>query len=73
MAAGENIVFRLLNTFQMLGTAIEDIMPGLNPLDWLVGFTGAVLLKIVVHQKGKKSRMYRRDREYGTARWGVCY
>ena len=33
---------------------------------------GAVLLRVVVYHKGKKSKMLRRDREYGTARWGTA-
>ena len=33
---------------------------------------GGVLLRAFIWQKSKKSRKFRRDMEYGTARWGTA-
>ena len=47
-----------------------DFEPGLNPIDWLVGIVGAVAFRLFIHMKSKKAKKFRRDEEYGTARWG---
>jgi type IV secretion system protein VirD4 len=70
MAAGANVGERLMNTIQTIGPAFADISPGLNPIDWLVGIVGAVLIRVYVYQRSKKARKFRRDMEYGSSRWG---
>jgi len=69
-APGENIGEQLINTLQTIGPTFADFSPGLNPFDWLVGIVGAVLMRLYIHQRTKKAMKYRRDMEYGTARWG---
>ena len=70
MAAGSNIVERLLDTTQTIGPAFETIAPGLDPFDWLVGLIGAVAFRLLIYQRTKKAKKFRRDVEYGSARWG---
>lgn len=43
-------------------------MPG-AAVDWLVGLIGAALIRLVVYVKGKNAKKYRKDVEYGSARW----
>lgn len=45
-------------------------MPG-AAVDWLVGLIGAALVRLVVYVKGKNAKKYRKDVEYGSARWGT--
>ena len=71
LAEGANVGEQLMNTMQTIGPAFGTIAPGLNGFDWLVGITGAVLIRLVVYQKAKKAKKYRRDVEYGSARWRV--
>ena len=40
-------------------------------IDLAVGVAGAVILYFVVQSKIKKARKFRRDMEYGSARWGT--
>ena len=40
-------------------------------MDLLVGITGAVILRIAVHMKGKNAKKYRYGMEYGSARWSA--
>ena len=54
-----------------IGPAFADFAPGLHPFDWLVGIVGAVILRLVVYAKAKKASKYRRDEEYGSARWSA--
>jgi len=35
----------------------------------LVGLAGALLIRVVVFLKGLNAKKYRKDREYGSARW----
>ena len=39
--------------------------------DWLVGLAGAVVIRAAVYFKGKNAKKYRKDVEYGSARWGT--
>jgi type IV secretion system protein VirD4 len=54
-----------------IAPAFADIMPGPYLSDWLIGFAGASLLWLVVWSKSKRAKKFRRDAEYGTARWGA--
>ncbi len=50
--------------------AFQTSMPG-AAVDWLVGLIGAALVRLVVYVKGKKCQKYRKNVEYGSARWGT--
>ena len=38
--------------------------------DWLVGIVVAAIIRAIVYFKGKNAKKYRKDVEYGSARWG---
>ena len=44
--------------------------PGLALFDWLVGIVGAVAFRLLICFKSKNAKKFRRDEEYGSARWG---
>jgi len=69
-AAGANVGERLINTLQTVGPAFADFAPGFEPFDWLVGLAATVVIRVYVHHRTKQARKFRRDMEYGTARWG---
>ena len=54
-----------------IGPVFQSYAPGLGLLDLAVGVAGAVILYFVVQSKIKKARKFRRDMEYGSARWGT--
>ena len=70
LAAGAGFGEKLLGLGQTIGTAFASFAPGLAPLDWLVGIVGAVGFRLLIYCKAKKAKKFRRDAEYGTARWG---
>ena len=39
-------------------------------MDWLVGIVGGVAFRLFIHMKSKNAKKFRRDAEYGSARWG---
>jgi type IV secretion system protein VirD4 len=70
MAAGGDFLTKAMGIGQTIGPAFADLAPGLNPADWLVGIVGAVGFRLLIYMKSKKAKKFRRDEEYGSARWG---
>ena len=70
LAAGAGFGEKLLGLGQTIGAAFGSFAPGLAPLDWFVGIVGAVGFRLLIYCKAKKAKKFRRDAEYGTARWG---
>lgn len=71
LAAGANAREKLLGLMQTIGVAFADFSPGLDPFDWLVGIVGAVAFRLLIYFKSKNAKKFRRDEEYGSARWGT--
>ena len=70
LAAGADFLTKVMGIGQTIGPAFADFSPGLSPVDWLVGIVGAVAFRLFIHMKSKKAKKFRRDEEYGSARWG---
>ena len=70
LAAGGDFAHKLLGLGQTVGAAFADFAPGLAPFDWLVGIVGAVAFRLLICFKSKNAKKFRRDEEYGSARWG---
>ena len=70
LAAGGDFAHKLLGLGQAVGAAFADFAPGLAPFDWLVGIVGAVAFRLLIYFKSKNAKKFRRDAEYGSARWG---
>lgn len=71
LAAGADFAHKFINTFSMIGPAFADIMPGLHPQDWLIGIVGAAAMRLIIYLRSRNAKKFRRDAEYGTARWGT--
>ena len=71
LAAGAGFGEKLLGLGRSIGPAFADFAPGLDPFDWLVGLVGAVAFRLLIYFKSKNEKKYRRDEEYGSARWGT--
>ena len=71
LAAGTGVGEKLLGLGRSIGPAFADFAPGLVPFDWLVGLVGAVAFRLLIYFKSKNAKKYRRDEEYGSARWGT--
>ncbi len=68
---GTDFSSKALNFMQGLTLAFENIMPSFYPTDLLVGVAAAVVIRLVVYFKGKNAKKYRKNIEYGSARWGT--
>ena len=71
MAEDADATQTLLNLPDALGAAFSPPIPSLHPIDLLTGVVTAALLRAAVYLKGKNARKYRKNREYGSARWGT--
>ena len=71
LAAGNDFAHKLIGLGQMIGPAFADFAPGLAPLDWLIGIVGAVGFRLLIYFKSKNAKKFRRDAEYGSARWSA--
>ena len=71
LAPGADFAHRLMGLGQSIGPAIADFAPGLAPFDWLIGIVGAVGFRLLIYFKSKNAKKFRRDEEYGSARWGT--
>ena len=70
LAAGAGFGEKLLGLGQTIGAAFADFAPGRALFDWLVGIVGAVAFRLLIYFKSKNAKKFRRDEEYGSARWG---
>ncbi|WP_444645235.1 VirD4-like conjugal transfer protein, CD1115 family [Caproiciproducens sp. R1] len=71
LAAGAGFGEKLIGMVKTIGPAFQTIAPGLIASDWLIGLAGAVILRLVVWYKIKNAKKFRKDVEYGSARWGT--
>lgn len=71
LAAGAGFGEKLLGLGRSIGPAFADFAPGLDPFDWLIGLVGAVGFRLLIYFKSKNAKKFRRDEEYGSARWGT--
>ena len=71
LAAGANFAQKLVGTMTTINIAFASPAPRLDPADWLVGIAGAAAIRLFVYVKAKNAKKYRRDEEYGSARWGT--
>ena len=70
MAQGGNAGEKLFGMMESIGPVFQNYAPGLGLSDLAVGIAGAVGLYFMVQSKIKKAQKFRRDMEYGSARWG---
>ena len=59
----------ILDGFRM---AFESLLPSFHPADLLVGLLIAAALRLAVYVKGKNAKKFRKNMEYGSARWGTA-
>ncbi len=68
---GKDILHKLLGAMANLNTSFSRPLPSLNPFDLCVGLVGAAAIYGIVLYKKKHAKKWRKDIEYGSARWGT--
>ena len=71
LAPGLNFSEKALHILEGFSLAFRSILPSFHPIDLCVGIVLALILRLAVYLKGKNAKKYRKNMEYGSARWGT--
>ena len=69
-APGSDITGKALHILEGFSLAFRSLAPSFHPMDLCIGVVGALLLRLSVYVKSKNAKKYRKNTEYGSARWG---
>jgi type IV secretion system protein VirD4 len=70
LSPGANFLRKLMGMFLNVGDTLSRPLPSLNPFDLFVRLLGAAAAFLFVLYKKKHKKKWRKDIEYGSARWG---
>ena len=71
IAPGTDFGTKLMGMLDTFPQAFETYWPGLGGIDLLVGLAGAAGVYLLIQSKIRQAKKFRRDAEYGTARFGT--
>ena len=71
LAPGADLSAKILSIGEGFAQAFSSLAPSFHLVDLLIGIAGAVIIRLIVHFKGKNAKKYRHGVEYGSARWGT--
>ena len=70
LAPGMDFSGKALHLMEGFATAFSSLVPSFHPIDLCVGAAAALLIRLIVYVKGKNAKKFRKNLEYGSARWG---
>ena len=70
LAPGTDFSEKVLHLMEGFAAAFQSALPSLHPIDLCVGVAAALLIRLIVYVKGKNAKKFRKNLEYGSARWG---
>ena len=70
LAPGMDFSGKALHLMKGFATAFSSLVPSFHPIDLCVGVAAALLIRLIVYVKGKNAKKFRKNLEYGSARWG---
>ena len=71
LAPGLDFSQKTLHILDGFRLAFKSLLPSFHPADLLVGLLIAAALRLAVYVKGKNAKKFRKNMEYGSARWGT--
>ena len=71
LAPGQDFASKLRHIMEGLGMAFQSAAPSFHPVDLCVGAAIALAIRLSVYLKGKNAKKFRKNVEYGSARWGT--
>ena len=71
LAPGLDFSQKALHILDGFRLAFKSLFPSFHPADLLVGLLIAAALRLAVYVKGKNAKKFRKNMEYGSARWGT--
>ena len=70
LAPGADFSQKALHIMEGFAAAFQSALPSFHPIDLCVGIAAALFIRLAVYVKGKNARKFRKNIEYGSARWG---
>ena len=70
LSPGADFSAKALHIMEGFAAAFQSALPSFHPIDLCVGVAAALLIRLAVYVKGKNARKFRKNIEYGSARWG---
>ena len=70
LAPGTDFSGKALHLMEGFAAAFQSALPSFHPIDLCVGVAAALLIRLAVYIKGKNAKKFRKNLEYGSARWG---
>ena len=71
IAPGADFSGKVLHIMDGMHAAFSTAVPSFHPLDLCVGVLVAAAIRLTVYVKGKNAKKFRKNTEYGSARWGT--
>ena len=71
LAEGADASEKMLHLLDSLAGAFRSPFPSFHPLDLCIGILIAAAIRLAVYLKAKNAKKYRKNVEYGSARWGT--
>ena len=71
IAPGTDFSGKVLHMTDGMHAAFSTAVPSFHPLDLCVGVLVAAAIRLTVYVKGKNAKKFRKNTEYGSARWGT--
>ena len=72
MTPGADLSAKVLHIKDGFTAAFQSLAPSFQPVDLCVGLALAAVLRLAVYIKGRNAKKYRKNMEYGSARWGTA-
>ena len=70
LAPGMDFSGKALHLMEGFAAAFQSALPSFHPIDLCAGVAAALLIRLIVYVKGKNAKKFRKNLEYGSARWG---
>ena len=70
LSPGADFSGKALHLMEGFAAAFRSALPSFHPIDLCVGVAAALLIRLIVYVKGKNAKKFRKNLEYGSARWG---
>ncbi len=73
LAPGGDFSAKALHILDGVKAALSSYAPSLHPIDLCVGIAVSVLIRLAVYIRSKNAKKFRKNEEYGSARWDAYY
>ena len=71
LTEGADASQKIIHLSKGFSAAFQSLLPSFQPADLVFGIVVGCLLRLLIYEKSKNKKKYRRNEEYGSARWGT--